>query len=407
MKETDGLPTPARTLDVSVVLPCLNESETLAGCIMEAKEALSRAALVGEIIVADNGSTDNSVAIALAAGAKVVSASPKGYGAALSAGISSSLSNYVVMGDSDGSYDFGHIPVFVEKLRHGFDVVIGNRFLGGIEPHAMPWLHRWVGNPLLTAVGRMLFSCPIGDFHCGLRAIRKDAFLQLRQNCCGMEFASEMIVRAELAGMRLAEVPTTLRPDRRMRPPHLRSFSDGWRHLKFLVFFSPLWLFLIPGAVFFLTGALLQITLIISGGLTLGGVHFGINTALAAAASILLGYQLLGSGIVVRRLGHTLDCLPPIASSERLKRLRIEFGLLLGLLLVVIGILLFIAAFFSWGKTNFGDLPSELTIRYLIPAIILITIGAQTAWLSVMVGALETYANGRPQIAISAEAPSF
>jgi len=232
--------------EVSVVMPCLDESETLVDCIGDIRQALKNSGLHGEIIVSDNGSTDDSVAIAMAAGAKVVHASPLGYGVALSTGIASATADIVVMGDADCSYDFGDLPQFVEKIQVGFDVVIGNRFSGGVAPDAMPWSHRWIGNPILTAIGRVLFRCPIGDFHCGLRAIHKDAFEHLQLSCPGMEFASEMIVRAQLAGLRITETSTTLRPDGRSRPPHLRSFSDGWRHLKFLFFFAHYGYFLSP-----------------------------------------------------------------------------------------------------------------------------------------------------------------
>jgi len=368
--------------EVSVVLPCLDESETLADCIGDIRRALKTSDLRGEIIVSDNGSTDDSVAIAVAAGAKVVHAAPLGYGIALSTGIASATADIVVMGDADRSYDFGDLPQFVEKMRVGYDVVIGNRFSGGVAPGAMPWSHRWIGNP-------------IGNFHCGLRAIGKAVFEHLQLSRPGMEFASEMIVRAQLAGLRIIEIPTTLRPDGRSRPPHLRSFSDGWQHLKFLLFFCPLWLFFIPGSFLLIVGMLLQIALALSGGLNLAGASLSINTSLASAAFIILGYQLVGSGIIVQNLGDSSGNLPSTPPSVRLKKSRIEYGLLLGLLLVVAGTGLFLTALAHWKTTEFGDLPSELTLGRVIPAVTLIIVGAQTAWLSLTIGAMQMF-SGRP-----------
>jgi hypothetical protein len=378
-------------LDVSIVLPCLDESETLAKCIWDIQRALRTSGLRGEVIVADNGSVDDSVTIALTEGAKVVHASPKGYGIALSTGIAFASADVVVMGDADQSYDFGDIPRFVEKLQENFDVVVGNRFLGGVAPGAMPWSHRWIGNPILTAIGRVFFRCPIGDFHCGLRAIRKEAFERLQLTCPGMEFASEMIVRAGLAGLRLAEVPTTLQPDGRSRPPHLRSISDGWRHLKLLLFLCPRWLFFIPGFVLMLSGVLLQLVLAISGGLNLAGVRLGINTSLASGAFIFLGYQLIGSGVVVREVGGSSGKLPIASSEFRFKRLRIECGLLISVFLVAAGVGLFMSVLYRWQLAEFGDLPGELTVRRIAPAVTLIVLGAQTAWMSLMIGSMEMF----------------
>lgn len=235
-------------------MPCLNEAETLAACIAEAQAALKEADIEGEIIVADNGSTDGSQRIALAMGARVVEVTRKGYGNALSGGIEAAAGQYIVMGDADASYNFSHIPRIVESLLDGADLVMGNRFRGGIAPGAMPRLHRYLGNPVLTGIGRLLFRCPVGDFHCGLRGFSKAAYRRMELSTAGMEFASEMVIKSTLKGLRVTEVPTVLRPDGRSRPPHLRSWRDGWRHLRFMLLFCPRWLFLFPGLFLFLGG---------------------------------------------------------------------------------------------------------------------------------------------------------
>mgnify|MGYP002630036864 CR=1 FL=1 len=231
------------------MVPCLNEAETLAFCIAEAQQALLEADLDGEVVIADNGSTDGSQQIAEDLGARVVNVTAKGYGSALRGGIEAARGEFIVMADADGSYDFGHAPRIVDKLREGYDLVMGNRFLGGIEPGAMPWKHRYIGNPVLSGIGRLFFNCPAGDFHCGLRGFSKAAYERMGLTTTGMEFASEMVIKSTLNGLKIAEVPTILRPDGRSRPPHLRSFRDGWRHLRFMLIFCPRWLFVIPGAV--------------------------------------------------------------------------------------------------------------------------------------------------------------
>ena len=241
-------------LELSIVMPCLNEAETLEVCIRKAQESLRKDEISGEVVIADNGSEDGSQEIAERLGARVVPVSGRGYGAALHGGFEAARGRFVIMGDADDSYDFSSLMPFVEKLREGYDLVMGNRFLGGIEPGAMPPLHRYLGNPVLTGIGRLFFRSPAGDFHCGLRGFRRDAILGLGLQTTGMEFASEMVVKSTLMGLRIAEVPTTLSPDGRSRPPHLRSWRDGWRHLRFLLLYSPRWLFLYPGAVLMLLG---------------------------------------------------------------------------------------------------------------------------------------------------------
>src|SRR5436305_7632500 len=282
--------TAAARVEVSIVMPCLNEAETLASCIQSAQRALESGGLHGEVIVADNGSTDGSVVIAKELGARVVEVSRRGYGNALIGGIEAADGDFVIMGDADASYDFGAIGAFVDRLRSGDDLVVGNRFLGGIAPGAMPWSHRWVGNPVLTRIGRVFFHAPVGDMHCGLRAFRKEAFLRMHLRATGMEFASEMVIKAALKRMRISEVPVRLRPDGRTRPPHLRTWRDGWRHLRFMLLFSPRWLFLYPGLALFglgvLGGAVLE-----TGPKRIGPLGFDIDTLVLAAFCCLIGYQ--------------------------------------------------------------------------------------------------------------------
>ena len=276
--------------EVSVVMPCLNEAETLAVCIQKARACLADNGVSGEIIIADNGSTDGSQSIAEAGGARLVPVEAKGYGSALMGGIAAACGRFVIMADADDSYDFSALMPFIEKLRAGCDFVIGNRFKGGIAPGAMPPLHRYLGNPVLSGLGRLFFLCPAGDLHCGLRGFSRDAFERMKLQTTGMEFASEMVVKATLLGLRIAEVPTTLSPDGRSRPPHLRSWRDGWRHLRFMLLFSPRWLFLYPGLLLMLAG------LGVGGWLLpeerqLGETTLDVHTLAYAALSVLLGFQ--------------------------------------------------------------------------------------------------------------------
>src|SRR5882762_10355162 len=271
-----------RDLELSIVIPCLNEAETLATCIKKAQQSLREHNVEAEIIVADNGSTDGSQEIARALGASVVDISAKGYGNALMGGIATAHGKYIIMGDADDSYDFSALGPFIEQLRAGFDLVMGNRFIGGIKPGAMPPLHRYLGNPLLTFIGRLFFRSPIRDFHCGLRGFSKEAFLKLDLQTTGMEFASEMVVKATLQHLRLTEVATTLSPDGRSRPPHLRSWRDGWRHLRFLLLYSPRWLFLYPGLAALVVG-LLGTLWLLPEARTVGGITLDVHTLLYAA----------------------------------------------------------------------------------------------------------------------------
>lgn len=368
-----------------MILPCLDEAETLGFCINEINEAALAAGLHCEIVVADNGSQDGSAEIAQQLGARVVEASPQGYGAALHTGIESAHSNYVVMGDADGSYNFGDLPRFLTKLRDGNDLVIGNRFAGGILPGAMPWSHRWIGNPVLSFLGRFLFHCPVRDFHCGLRGIRKSSFAALGMRSSGMEFASEMIVRAALSGLVISEVPTTLRPDGRSRPPHLRSFRDGWRHLKFLLLLCPRWLFAVPGWTLVVTGAFVQMTLMIWGRMTVAGVQLSLNTSLAAAIAIILGVHLVSAAEILKRTASTIKR----GTASDLSQLRLERNLGLGSVIVIAGFTLFFVATLRWLSVGMGDLPIELAIRLTVPSLLLVAIGSQFIITTLLLGSLE------------------
>ena len=296
-------------IELSVVMPCLNEQETVGVCVRKAIASLRDAGIRSEVIVADNGSTDGSIEIAQAEGARVVNIGEKGYGNALKGGILASRGQYVLMADSDDSYNFSHIPLFLEQLRTGSDLVMGNRFRGGIERQAMPFLHRYLGNPVLTGIGRLFFRSPCGDFHCGIRGFRKDSFVRMAIRSTGMEFASEMVVKASLLQMKVSEVPTTLSPDGRSRAPHLRTWRDGWRHLRFLLMYSPRWLFLYPGVVLMLSG-LMGCALLLPGRRVFHGIGFDVHTLLYAFVSVLLGFQLIAFATFTKVFAITEGLLP-------------------------------------------------------------------------------------------------
>ena len=296
-------------IELSVVLPCLNEAATLAACVKTIYRALDDNRISGEVVVADNGSTDDSVAIASQLGARVIHVPEKGYGSAVMGGVEAARGAYVLMGDADESYDFSEIPRFLEKLREGYDLVMGNRFRGGIKPGAMPPLHRYLGNPVLTLIGRLFFGSPSGDFHCGIRAFRRDIVSRLNLRTTGMEFASEMVVKATLHTLRIAEVPATLSPDGRHRPPHLRSWRDGWRHLRFMLLFSPRWLFLYPGLTLMVVG-LAALVLLVPGMVFVGNVGLGVHTMLYAATAILVGFQAVLFSTLTRVFAMSTGLLP-------------------------------------------------------------------------------------------------
>jgi glycosyltransferase involved in cell wall biosynthesis len=365
-------------IEVSVVMPCLNEAETLETCIVKAQRAMQQANIAGEVVVADNGSTDGSVAIAERLGAKVVNVRAKGYGNALMGGIAAAMGTYVVMGDADASYDFGHIPRFVEQLRKGSDLVMGNRFRGGIQRDAMPPLHRYFGNPALTWLGRLFFRSPVGDFYCGLRGFRKDAYQRMSLRTTGMEFATEMVVKSTLLDLRIAEVPTTLSPDGRSRPPHLRTWRDGWRTLRFFLLYSPRWLFLYPGMALMLVGSLLGLWLL-PAQRTVGSVTFDVHTMIYASAFVLLGFQAIAFAVFTKFFAISEGLLPLDRTLDKLfQYITLEVGLAVGALLTIAGLATALYAVGAWGSQHFGRLDYSRTMRMVIPSALFLTLGAQT-----------------------------
>jgi glycosyltransferase involved in cell wall biosynthesis len=367
----------AETIEVSVVMPCLNESATIGRCITKARQAIEHFDLRGEVIVGDNGSTDGSQQIATALGARVISIAKRGYGAALQGAIAAARGRFIVMGDSDDSYDFTQLGLFLIKVREGYDLVIGNRFRGGILPGAMPLLHRYAGNPILSGIGRLLFKSPIGDFHCGFRAFRRDRIEQLHLRMPGMEFASEMVVKATLFGLRLTEIPTTLSPDGRNHSSHLRTWRDGWRHLRFLLLYSPRWLFLYPGLLLFGLGTLCSIWLL-PGPRTVGKITFDVDTLLFSAMTILIGFQSINFAAFTETFAVSRGFLPEDPSVNRfLKHVKLETGLAIGVLLLLAGAGLWIAGLSYWSSMHFGNLNPAKTLRMVIPGIVCLTLGFQ------------------------------
>jgi hypothetical protein len=365
-------------VELSIVMPCLDEAETVATCVEKALGFLRSAGVDGEVVVADNGSTDGSQALAAAAGARVVPVAEKGYGSALMGGIRAARGRYVIMGDADDSYDFTSLQPFLDRLRAGADLVMGNRFRGGIAPGAMPALHRYLGNPVLSRLGRLLFKTPVGDFHCGLRGFNRRAILDLDLRTTGMEWASEIVVRTTLNGLVVSEVPTTLSPDGRTRAPHLRSFRDGWRHLRFLLIFSPRWLFLYPGLVLLL-GGLLATVMLVAGPLTLGSVTFDVGTLLLAVTLTIMGYQSVLFALLTKVYAVSEGLLPRGRAYTRIEhQLSLERMLGAGALVFVIGIVCAVAAFWRWRDAGFGELDAQQTVRTLAPALLGLTLGFQT-----------------------------
>lgn len=378
----------AERIEVSVVMPCLNEAETLEKCIVKAQRALREANIAGEVVIADNGSTDGSAEIAKGLGARVVNVRAKGYGNALMGGIAAASGKYVVMGDADDSYDFGHIPRFVEQLRKGADVVMGNRFQGGIQKDAMPPLHQYFGNPALTKLGRLFFRSPVGDFYCGLRGFRKDAYERMGLRTTGMEFATEMVVKATLLRMQIAEVPTTLSPDGRGRPPHLRTWRDGWRTLRFFLLYSPRWLFLYPGLALMLVGTVLGLWLL-PAARTVGGVTLDVHTLLYAGTFVLLGFQAIAFACFTKIFAISEGLLPPDAAMDKLFHyVTLEVGLAVGVVLMFAGLGASVYAVSGWGAQHFGMLDYSRTMRIVIPAALLLTMGAQTIFASFFMSVL-------------------
>lgn len=369
-------------------MPCLNEAKTLDTCVRAALSYLTEAGIDGEVLVADNGSTDGSVEIAAAAGARVVEVPVRGYGAALMAGIDGARGRYIIMGDADCSYDFSRLDGYVERLRAGADLVMGNRFQGGIAPGAMPPLHRYFGNPVLSFVGRLFFKIAIGDFHCGLRGFSRESILRLGLVTPGMEFASEMVAKAALAKLCVEEVPTKLRPDARGRPPHLRTWRDGWRHLRFLLLFCPRWLFLYPGLAL-LTLGLAGFGVLQHGPLSLSSVGLGIHSLLYMAAATVLGAQMVQLAVLTKWMGILSGVVPPQPWLLRwAPYLKVENGLIFGLVLTIVGFIWSAWLVFDWGAGGFSALDPSQTMRSAIPAVTLMILGVQAATGALFAGAL-------------------
>lgn len=364
-------------VELSVVLPCLNEAETLQTCVRKALGSMERLGIVGEVIVADNGSDDGSQRLARDAGARVVDVPTRGYGAAVRGGMAAARGRFLLMSDADDSYDLEDLEPFVQQLRAGADLVMGNRFTGSIEPGAMPVLHRYLGNPVLSFLGRLFFKVPIGDFHCGMRAFGTTKALGLGLQTTGMEFASELVVRASLAGWTITEVPTTLRQDGRSRAPHLRTWRDGWRHLRFLLAFSPRWLFLYPAFALLVVG-LVGMAALAFGPRSVGGIGLDVQSLLAFATMTILGVQSLGLAVVSRSYAAHLGLLPRSRRIERvLARFTLEHGVVAGGVLVLAGVGFFVAAVLAWGSTGFGQLDVLSSIRIPIIGMVLMVTGFQ------------------------------
>jgi glycosyltransferase involved in cell wall biosynthesis len=388
-----GIPAEDRTadsLELTILMPCLNEAETVSTCVAKARSFLARTGIAGEVLIADNGSTDGSVALAERGGARIVAVAERGYGAALRAGIAAARGRFVIMGDADDSYDFSNLDQFVAKLRDGWDLVMGNRFAGGIAPGAMPVLHRYLGNPVLSLIGRLFFRARIGDFHCGLRGMRRDAILGLNLRTPGMEFASEMVVRAALARLAISQVPTTLAVDGRSRPPHLRTWHDGWRHLRFLLMFSPRWLFLYPGLALIVLGSIG--TALLFFGRIMITAQFGLDehTFLVSAIGILVGVQVVGFGVIARHFAAANGLLPrsrPLASF--LSAVSLERGLMVSLGIGCTGIAGLCWSLLQWARVDFGPLTAPVVLRVLTFSLVLIAIAVQLAFTFFLLGIID------------------
>jgi glycosyltransferase involved in cell wall biosynthesis len=372
-------------IELSIVMPCLNEVETLGTCILKAKKFLQSNAVNGEIIIADNGSTDGSQSVAAEMGARLIQVEIKGYGAAMMGGIAAARGEYIILGDADDSYDFADLMPFLDKLHQGYDLVMGNRFKGGIKPGAMPFLHRYIGNPVLSWLGRLFFKAPIGDFHCGLRGVRKSSVEKLDLLTTGMEFASEMVVKAALLNQRITEVPTVYWPDGRSHPSHLRTWRDGWRHLRFLLLYSPDWLFMIPGGSLFSLGFLLLLALV-SGPIQIGKVHFDLHYVVLGSLMVLLGAQVISLGVYAKMyslVSHLIETDKLIGWFT--KYFNLERGIFLGGSIFLVGIFINGIILYQWVITDFGSL---FRIREAILAMTLMVVGAQLVFSSFFISIL-------------------
>jgi glycosyltransferase involved in cell wall biosynthesis len=382
-------------IELTILMPCLNEAETLGRCIEKARAYLDASGVAGEVLIADNGSTDGSQDIARRLGARVVDVPLRGYGAALYDGSLAARGRFLIMGDSDDSYDFSLLQPFVDKLRDGFDLVMGNRFLGGILPGAMPWKNRFIGNPALSGLGRLLFSCPVRDFHCGLRGYSKAAFEKMALRTRGMEFASEMVIKATLLGMRMTEVPIRLHPDRRSRAPHLRPWRDGWRHLRFMLLYSPRWLFLYPGLLAMVVGTAVGAWLFPHARF-IGSVGFDAHTMLFAAMAVLIGFQAVSFFAFSRIFAVFEGLAPESPTMNRMFRyFNLESGLALGVILLLGGIVGSFLTLEAWARTDFGHLDPSRTLRAAIPSVLAITLGLEVLFSSLFLSMIGLRLRGR------------
>lgn len=374
--------------ELSIVMPCLNEAETLAICINKAQSFLNKNKINGEIIIADNGSTDGSIAIAKSNNATVIHAQQKGYGSALKAGIDAANGTYVIMGDADDSYNFSELMPYLIELRKGKDLVMGNRFKGGIEKGAMPFLHKYLGNPVLSFIGRLFFKINIGDFHCGLRGFSKKAYETMNLKTSGMEFASEMVVKTKLNNLSIAEVPTKLHKDGRTRAPHLKTWSDGWRHLRFLMLYAPNWLFLYPGILLAIVGLIMSIILIINP-IEFQSFTLDVHTLLYTSSFLLVGFQFIIFYGLTKIFAVENELLPKSNRYNKLfKFINLEKGLIFGFILLIIGIYLSFNGLASWQETRYGHLDTSATLRIIIPAITALQLGVQTILFSLFFSVL-------------------
>jgi glycosyltransferase involved in cell wall biosynthesis len=375
--------------ELSILMPCLNESETLRACIDKARAFLLRSGVRGEIVIADNGSTDGSQEVARGAGARVAAIAQKGYGSALLGGIAACRGRFIIMGDADDSYDFERLDAFVGELRAGADLVMGNRFAGGIRPGAMPPLHRYVGNPILSGVGRLFFKTAARDLHCGLRGFVRTSILSIGLRSSGMEFASEMVVKASLYGLRVVEVPTSLDRDGRSRPPHLRSWHDGWRHLRFMLLYSPLWLFFVPGYLLTLLGCCGMI-LLLPGPVRIGGAAFDVNSLLYAGIAIVVGVQIMLFSIISKVFATCSGLLPQSVRVARLRAfLTLERGVCSSALLIVLGFAVSIIVLTHWQAASFGRLDESVTARLTVPAVTAVAVGFEGVFFSFLLSMIQ------------------
>ncbi len=373
-------------MELTILMPCLNEAETLAVCIKKAQASLLDLGIDGEVLIADNGSTDGSQAIAEHHGARVVDIDQRGYGAALIGGISAARGRYVIMGDADDSYAFDAIQPFVVALRSGSQLVMGNRFRGGIKPGAMPFLHKYLGNPVLSFLGRMLFRIPVGDFHCGLRGFDRASILALHLTTPGMEFASEMVIKASLFGLKITEVPTVLSPDGRTRSPHLRTWRDGWRHLRFMLLCSPTWLFAVPGVVALLVGATM-VAILANRPIDVGSIQLSVQAMVFFAFMALVGVQIVAFGIAARSLARLMGVLPQDDGSRILREhFSLERGLVIAAILMVLGAVIAGSSVGTWAGAGFGAVKLGDALRVSVPGLTILAIGVQVLFTSFFLG---------------------